>query len=107
MDHTRELARILRKTQDLHLATTRPPLWFVEGVFNGEEVPEPPAGICSVDPAGLLVFWYSSFVMRVLHPVIGCKHAFGTPPSMFVYYSRVVVFFLSKSIRLIRALLIQ
>lgn len=50
MDNTRELSRLLRRAQDLHLATTRPPLWFVEGVFKGEEVPEPPSGIATFQP---------------------------------------------------------
>ena len=50
MDNSRELARLLRKAQQVHLEKTRPPLWFVEGVFNGEKVPEPPAGIATFRP---------------------------------------------------------
>lgn len=50
MDNSRELARLLRKAQDLHLATTRPPLWFVSGVFLGEAVPEPPDDVATFKP---------------------------------------------------------
>ena len=50
MDNSRELARLLRKAQDLHLAKTQPPMWFVTGVFEGEEVPEPPAGVATYEP---------------------------------------------------------
>ena len=50
MDHSREISRLLRKAQQVHLEKTRPPIWFVEGVFNGEEVPEPPAGIATFQP---------------------------------------------------------
>lgn len=50
MDNSRELARLLRKAQDLHLATTRPPLWLVTGVFRGEAVPEPPDGVATFKP---------------------------------------------------------
>ena len=50
MDNSRELARLLRKAQDLHLAKTQPPMWFVTGVFEGEEVPEPPAGFATYEP---------------------------------------------------------
>ena len=50
MDNTRELARLLRKAQDLHLATTRPPLWLVTGVFEGEEAPPPPEGVAVFEP---------------------------------------------------------
>ena len=50
MDNSRELARLLRKAQDIHLAKTQPPLWLVTGVFEGEQVPEPPAGIATYKP---------------------------------------------------------
>ena len=50
MDNSRELAKLLRKAQDLHLASTRPPLWCVTGVFRGEEVPEPPNGMATFTP---------------------------------------------------------
>ena len=50
MDNSRELARLLRKAQDLHLATTRPPLWLVTGVFEGEETPRPPGGVAVFEP---------------------------------------------------------
>ena len=50
MDNSRELARLLRKAQDLHFAKIRPPLWLVTGVFEGEEVPEPPDGVETFQP---------------------------------------------------------
>ena len=50
MDNSRELARLLRKAQDLHLAKTRPPVWFVTGVFEGEEVPQPSDGVDTFKP---------------------------------------------------------
>ena len=50
MDHSRKISRLLRKAQQVHLEKTRRPIWFVEGVFNGEEVPEPPAGIARFRP---------------------------------------------------------
>ncbi len=50
MDNSRELARLLRKAQDLHLAKTQPPLWLVTGVFEGEETPRPPCGVAVFEP---------------------------------------------------------
>ena len=50
MDNSRELARLLRKAQDIHLAKTQPPLWLVTGVFEGEQVPEPPDGVATSEP---------------------------------------------------------
>ena len=50
MDNSRELARLLRKAQDIHLAKTQPPLWLVTGVFEGEQVPEPPDGVATYEP---------------------------------------------------------
>ena len=50
MDNSRELSRLLRKAQQVHLAKTQPPLWLVTGVFEGEEVPEPPVGVATYKP---------------------------------------------------------
>ena len=50
MDNSRELARLLRKAQQVHLEKTRPPLWIATGVFRGEEVPEPPDGVETFKP---------------------------------------------------------
>ena len=50
MDNSRELARLLRKAQELHFAKTQPPLWLVIGVFEGEETPPPPDGVAVFEP---------------------------------------------------------
>ena len=50
MDHSREISRLLRKAQQVHLEKTRPPLWLVSAVFHGEEVPEPPDGVETFKP---------------------------------------------------------
>ena len=50
MDNSRELARLLRKAQELHFAKTQPPLWLVTGVFEGEETPPPPDGVAVFEP---------------------------------------------------------
>ena len=50
MDYSRELARLLRKAQQVHLEKTRPPMWLATGVFRREEVPEPPDGVETFEP---------------------------------------------------------
>lgn len=50
MDNSREMARLLRKAQDLHQETTRPSFWIVTGVFHDEEVLEPPGGQATFQP---------------------------------------------------------
>ena len=50
MDNSRELARLLRKAQELHFAKTQPPLWLVTGVFEGEETPPPLDGVAVFEP---------------------------------------------------------
>ena len=50
MDNSRELARLLRKAQQVHLEKTRPSLWITTGAFRGEEVPEPPDGVETYRP---------------------------------------------------------
>ena len=50
MDNSRELARLLRKAQQVHLEKTRPPMWLATGVFRREEVPEPPDGVETFEP---------------------------------------------------------
>lgn len=44
MDNSKELARLLRKAQNIRLAKTQPPLWIAYR-FEDEEIPQPPDGI--------------------------------------------------------------
>ncbi|WP_188021990.1 hypothetical protein [Synechococcus sp. RS9907] len=41
---------MLQRAQQIRLARSRPPLWFVTGVFRGEEVPKPPEGVETFQP---------------------------------------------------------
>ena len=50
MDNSRELARLLRKAQQVHLAVTAPPFWIVTNKYEGEETPLPPDGVATFKP---------------------------------------------------------
>ena len=50
MDNSRELARLLRKAQDLYLVKTRPPIWMVTNKYEDEETPSPPVGLAVFKP---------------------------------------------------------
>ena len=50
MDNSRELARLLRKAQQVHLAVTAPPMWIVTNRYKGEETPLPPDGVAVFEP---------------------------------------------------------
>ena len=41
---------MLQRAQQIRLERSRPPLWFVTGVFRGEGVPEPPEGVETFQP---------------------------------------------------------
>ena len=56
MDNSRELARLLRKAQQVHLEKTRPPIWMVTNKYEGEVTPSPPDGVAVFEP--WLVFSY-------------------------------------------------
>ena len=50
MDNSRELARLLRKAREVHLAKTAPPIWMVTNKYEGEETPSPPDGVAVFTP---------------------------------------------------------
>ena len=50
MDNLRELARLLRKAQDLHFAKTRPRIWMVTNKSQGEDPPLPLGGVEVFEP---------------------------------------------------------
>ena len=49
MDHSRELARMLKRAQQIKLSATRPPIWIAYR-YEGEEIPEPPDGVETFTP---------------------------------------------------------
>ena len=50
VDNSRELARLLRKAQQVHLEKTRPPIWMVTNKYQGEETLSPPDGVPVFEP---------------------------------------------------------
>ena len=49
MDHSRELARLLKRAQQIKLAATRPPIWIAYR-HEGEDIPQPPEGVETFTP---------------------------------------------------------